>query len=292
VFTGAAPVNGPSTCPVSDTVLLTDGVCYTLVSKQAVPLVCDATAAGYNAAPYAINDGICKFIPADIGQMAPTGGYICPTATVGTSTLTGVHDGIDQGTHMKIGICVLSGVGVGSCPDGTTPDSNGVDCRRPVDLRPGAKVCATGFGLVDGKCIRYESSDASLPQCPIGSVEDSVGDCRKPVADAPITYYCKSADAALNGKSCVYTTGFLIEPSPTLYKCEAGTRTVIGSGSAAYGDGSAVQVICILGDANANTTTGPSCLQGVPSTDGAYCIVPRIDTAPAAVAAPVPSFTG
>jgi hypothetical protein len=77
----------------------------------------------------------------------------------------------------------------------------------------------------------------------------------------------------------------LIEPSPSLYSCAAGARTVIGTGAA-------VQVICILGDANANTTSGPSCLQGVLSTDNAYCIVARIDAAPAAVAAPVPSFTG
>lgn len=292
VFTGAAPVNGPSSCPVSDTVLLTNGFCYTLVSRQSVPLVCAAGAAGYNAAPYAIIDGVCKYIPPTIGQAAPAGGYVCPTATVGTSTLTGVHDGIDQGTHMKIGICVLSGVGVGACPDGTTPDTNGVDCRRPVDLRPGAKVCAAGFGLVDNRCIRYEAPAVPAPQCPLGSVEDSIGDCRKPVADGAPVYFCADPEAALNGRSCVYISGFLIEPAPSLYKCEAGTRTVIGSGSSAFGAGSTVQVICILGDANANVTTGPSCLQGVLSTDSAYCIVPRIDTAPAGVAAPVPSFTG
>jgi hypothetical protein len=169
---------------------------------------------------------------------------------------------------------------------GTTNDPNGVDCRRPVDLRPGGLQCTEGFGLVSGKCIRYIGVDNASPQCPIGSVEDGSGDCRKPVADAKGTYYCKDANAALNGKSCVWVSGFLINPAPSLYKCDAGVRTVIGSGAG-------TKVICILGNANANTTTGPSCLQGVLSTDNAYCIVPRIDTAPAAaVAAPVPSFTG
>lgn len=295
VVTGTPPVNGVSSCPVSATVIQ-DGVeCYTLVSKQAVPIVCAATAAGYNAAPYAIIDGICKYVPANAGANEPVGGYQCPSVTIGTSTIRGVHQGIDMGSHMKIGVCTLSGAGVGACPDGTTPDTNGVDCRRPVDLVPGAKVCAAGFGLVDGKCIRYESPATPAPQCPTGSVEDSVGDCRKPVANAAGEYYCASADAALNGKSCVYTTGFLIDPAPNLYKCAAGTRTVIGGllSLANTGDGTNPLVICILGNANANTTTGPSCLQGVLSTDNAYCIVPRIDTAPAAaVAAPVPAFTG
>ncbi len=274
VITGDAPTNGPSSCPTSATVLEdANGVCYTLVSR----VTGDAPAC---TAPYAIINAAtmrCKVVTDG------TIGFTCPAApgTILPESVT--HP---NGTT-KIAFCIQSPpVTAGDCPDGTTADPGGNDCRRPVDLRPGAKQCAASFGIVDGKCIRYESAVAANPQCPTGSIENSVGDCQKPVADAKGAYYCKDANAALNGKSCVYVAGFLIDPAPTLFKCDAGTRTVIGSG-----DGT--QVICILGDSNGNTTSGPSCLQGVLSTDNAYCIVPRIDTAPAAaVAAPVPSFTG
>ncbi|KAG1647605.1 hypothetical protein GQR58_030463 [Nymphon striatum] len=157
----------------------------------------------------------------------------------------------------------------GDCPADTDPDPNGADCRRSVPLTPGAKVCATGFGIVSGKCVRYVTPGSASPQCPSGSVEDAAGDCRKPVADAAGAYYCKDANAALNGKSCVWTAGFLIEPSPTLYKCDSGARTVIGSGSATL----------------SRFNRGSKRLQGVLSTDNLYCIVPRIDTAPAAAVA-------
>ena len=162
----------------------------------------------------------------------------------------------------KIESCEYAPVNsAGACVAPLRDDAGG-DCRRDVDLRPGAKVCSTGYGIVGGKCIRYEAASIPAPQCPTGSVEDGSGDCRKPVADAKGAYYCKDANAALNGKSCVWTTGFLIEPSPTLYKCDAGARTVIGSGSATDGTGSAVQVICILGDANANTLIFPNLSSG------------------------------
>ncbi len=282
VITGAAPVNGTSTCPVSATVILTGSECYTLIAPPTTPGVC--------AAGYIMFGTVCKQNNTGTTQ-AELIAFTCP-ASIGGQAVTATPHTI--GGITKTESCNYTpAVTNDACPTGTTADPNGVDCRRPVDLRPGAKVCATGFGIVDGKCIRYEATSSPSPQCPTGSVEDGVGDCRKPVADAAGAYYCKDANAALNGKSCVWTAGFLIEPSPTLYKCDAGARTVIGSGSATDGTGSAVQVICILGDANANTTSGPSCLQGVLSTDNAYCIVPRIDTAPAAaVAAPVPSFTG
>ena len=113
-----------------------------------------------------------------------------------------------------------------------------------------------------------------------GSYEDASGDCRKPVANAQGAYSCADAASALNGKTCVFTTGFSVTLTPDMYKCAEGARAVIGT-----------DVICILGASTANTTSGVSCLQGVLSTDSAYCIVPRSDAAPAAVA-PVPSFTG
>lgn len=53
------------------------------------------------------------------------------------------------------------------------------------------------------------------------------------------------------------------------------------------------------GQPDDNVTTTTSCLQGVLSSDGLYCVVPRLDAAPAPAgapaetqAAPIPSFTG
>ena len=274
VITGNPPVNGASSCPVSATVLEADGQCYTLISRPLGDTSC--------VAPYIAFGSICKQTNDGEDEQAILD-FECDDAAPQTI----VENMRTHGGLTKIDSCDYVPVAAADeCPDGTTLDPNGADCRRPVDLVPGALQCDASFGLVDGACIRYESAEADSPQCPIGSAEDSVGDCRKPVADATGAYYCADANAALNGTSCVFTAGFLIEPSPTLYKCEAGDRTVIGSGES-------TQVICILGDADANTTSGPSCLQGVLSTDNAYCIVPRIDTAAvAAVTAPVPSFTG
>jgi len=281
VITGALPVTGTATCPVSATVISSGGQCYTLVSPPASPEACDAVAG------YVEFGTVCKVSNPMAADAATAGSWTCPAPASGQTPTGTTHV---LGGITKIESCSYTPAQIpGACAatlPGTTDDPGSPYCRRPVDLRPGALVCADGFGLVSGTCIRYVGVDIASPQCPIGSVEDGSGDCRKPVADAAGAYYCKDANAALNGKSCVWTSGFLVTPSPDLYKCDAGVRTVIGSAGSA-------QVICILGNANANTTTGPSCLQGVLSTDNAYCIVPRIDTAPAAaVAAPVPSFTG
>jgi len=244
VISGTAPVNGPSSCPVSTTVLQdAAGFCYTLVSPTVTPGACFGG--------YVMIDNVCKLIANGMKT------FVCPTpagATYKTESVT--HP---DGT-VKVAFCIQAPAGATSCPGDLVRDTNGVDCRRRVDVVPGAPQCAAGYGLVGNKCIRYESPAVPAAQCPQGSVEDSVGDCRKPVADATGVYYCKDAAAALNGKSCVWTTGFLINPAPTLYKCDTGTRTVIGSGAT-------TQVLCLLGAANANTTTGPSCLQGVLSTD-------------------------
>jgi hypothetical protein len=269
VITGTAPVNGASTCPVSTTVISNAGECYTLIAPPSTTADC--------LAPYVA-------IGTDCYDEAPEDG--CPATHDGQAVTT---NSTTSGGGAVVESCTYTPAVTAdtlNCPAGTTADANGVDCRRPVDLTPGAATCATGFGILSGKCIRYEASASGSPQCPVGSIEDASGDCRKPVADAKGAYSCADANAALNGKSCVWTAGFLITPSPSLYKCDAGARTVLGIGAG-------VQVICILGAANANTTSGPSCLQGVLSTDNAYCIVTRIDAAPAAaVAAPVPSFTG
>jgi len=286
VITGNPPVNGAATCPESATVLSQNGECFTLVAPAAQAGNC---ASGL-AAGYGVFGSVCKALNPNGADPATAANFTCPAVAGQTVTPT-MHT---VGGINKIASCSYPlEISAGVCEAPLTPNPGTGLCRRKVDLRPGPAACAAGFGIVGGNCIRYTSPAAASPQCPIGSVEDSVGDCRKPVADAAGAYYCADANAALNGKSCVWTSGFLIEPTETLYKCDEGVRTVIGSGSAALGTGSAVQVICLLGDANANTSTTPSCLQGVASVDGAYCIVPRIDTAPAAaVAAPVPSFTG
>jgi len=99
----------------------------------------------------------------------------------------------------------------GSCPDGTIPAADGVNCERSVMLRPGPLMCATGFGLVNGECIRFEAPISTPPECPVGSVEDNNGDCRRPVGDAPPTYFCADPLAALNGQVCVFTAGFVQE---------------------------------------------------------------------------------
>jgi len=284
VITGNAPVNGAATCPISATVLQTGGECYTLVAPAQGVATC--TAAGYN--PFGT---VCKTINPMADDPDLAGTFTCPAGPAGVTVTPSRHT---IGGLTKIDSCSYPlELAAGSCESPLTTDPGSGLCRRKVDLRPGPAACADGFGIVGGKCIRYESALSAAPQCPVGSVEDSVGDCRKPVADAAGAFYCADANAALNGKSCVFTSGFLIEPTETLYACDKGLRTVIGSGSAAFGDGSSVQVICILGDANDNLSTAPSCLKGVPSTDGAFCIVPRTDAAPAvATAAPVPSFTG
>ena len=146
------------------------------------------------------------------------------------------------------------------------------------------RTCAAGSAstarahLNSGSCT--DPVLLAHPSCPIGSYEDASGDCRKPVANAKGAYSCADAASALNGKTCVWTSAFSVTITPDMYKCAEGARAVIGT-----------DVICVLSASDANTTSAPSCLQGVLSTDGAYCIVPRSDAAPAAVA-PVPSFTG
>jgi hypothetical protein len=273
VITGAAPTPGAATCPVSPTVQLVGGACYTLQSQASTAAACGADAAG--PTNYTVN--------ADDD---------CEVAAVTNACETTVATGVDAGDAVTAVVNVASGA-VETCT--YTPSTvlagcganvaNGDNCEIPVDLVVAAATCAAGWGLIGTACIQYGVPTTAAASCPLGSIGDGSGDCRKPVADAAGAYSCADALSALNGKTCVWTTGFLVTPSADLYSCAAGARTVSGYGAA-------VEVTCILGAANANTTSGPSCLQGVLSTDNAYCIVARIDAAPAAVAAPVPSFTG
>ena len=102
--------------------------------------------------------------------------------------------------------------GDGSCPGDLLP--NGALCEQPEPLRPGALTCQPGFGLVDGGCVRYEDPVPGEAHCPAGSTEDTEGNCRKPVADVPGAPYCPDPTSALNGASCVFTTGFILGPCP------------------------------------------------------------------------------
>jgi len=263
VITGAAPVAGTATCPVSSTVQLVGGLCYTLQAQASQLAACEA---GYGA----IAGDLCSVTQAT-----------CPvTVTLADASTPAVTAVL---TSNVITSCTYQPVtGLAGC--GAVNTVNGVNCEIPVNLVVGAATCAAGFGLIGTACVQYASPVPSAASCPIGSATDASGNCRKPVADAAGAYSCADASSALNGKTCVWTAGFLVTPTASMYKCDAGVSSVVGIGAS-------LQVNCILGAANANTTTGPSCLAGVLSTDNAYCLVPRIDAAPAA-AAPVPSFTG
>jgi hypothetical protein len=287
VVVGDAPVNAPGICPESATVIKDlDGSCYALVSRNPVG-TCAAGYVPFTVAP----DTNCKAVNPNQTSVTLAPLFVCPAAPVAVNAPTHTTLGVTKITFCEYMLPITGG----DCPTGSTDaggDPNTGDCRRPVDLSSTGKICPQAdYSFVGGKCIRYVYADVAAASCPSGSIPVEVSgttlkavECRKPVADATGQYYCKDANAALNGKSCVWITGFLIDPAPTLYKCDTGVRTVIGSGAS-------TQVLCLLGAANANTTTGPSCLQGVLSTDNLYCIVPRIDTAPA-TSAPVPSFTG
>ena len=276
VITGPAPTPGAATCPVSATVQLVGGECYTLQTRASGFATCETFATvAYTATSPA---GVCTTAAATTvcpTTVTPVGAQN-PTAVAADVTAVLVDNVIDSCTYVPITVLV-------DCAAGLVV--NGDNCQVPVDLVVGASSCDEGYGLIGATCIKYGVPTVAPASCPLGSITDASDNCRKPVADAAGAYSCADALSALNGKTCVWTTGFLVTPSADLYSCAAGARTVSGYGAA-------VEVTCILGAANANTTSGPSCLQGVLSTDNAYCIVARIDAAPAAVAAPVPSFTG
>lgn len=278
VVTGAAPKPGAGSCPTSETVFLDGAICYSVVSPVLVPEACPA--------PYGVYSGKCKTTNphqiTDASTQADRDAHMawtCPAVTGYTPT---AHmDGL------KTTSCTFTPKAVfNNCPASADLGLVNGQCRRSVALKAGSATCETGYALVGKKCIKYVSSEEVLASCPIGSVEDAKGHCRRPVNNAKGAYYCKDSNAALNGKHCVFTTGFLIEAKATLYKCDEGTRAVIG-------DGANTRVICFLDGPAKNTEEKVTCVQGVPSQDGLYCIVPRIDTAPAvAVAAPKPAFTG
>jgi hypothetical protein len=269
---GNAPVPGPGSCPQAADIVQ-DG-CFRIVNR----LLEDGSCEGDYTAAFSE----CKYVAEDLFADPPElmSAADCPAVGNGTPVVEG------QNTHqdgtVKFAFCVyIPNDAPGDCPGDSEPLTT-TTCRDAVALVSTGLVCPdTGFAVVGNRCIAQATGTAVPAQCPVGSFEDSANQCRKPVADAAGAFFCADASAALNGKNCVYTAPFTVEKAPDAYKCDKGTRAVIGD-----------QVLCFLGDADANVTSGPSCLQGVLSTDNLFCIVPRIDTAPAAVAAPVPSFTG
>lgn len=276
VVEGDAPVATEGECAVSSTVFLDGDFCYSVLTRP--------TTSGACTAPYVVFGTVCKAANPDQQDPATAADWECP-AIAGETISEEMHT---VGGITKISSCEYPRPSdAGDCPATTDVEVNG-ECRRAVEIKPGPKACADDdYSFLDGKCIKYVTPDQDDASCPQGSLKvPGKNECRQPVANKAGSYYCKDAAAALNGKTCVWTTGFLAEAAPNQYKCDEGTRAVIG-------DGAGKQVICWLGDADPNLESGPSCLQGVLSTDGLYCIVPRIDTAPAAVAAaPVQAFTG
>jgi hypothetical protein len=268
------PSYGASTCPTGDATIINPG-CYRLVSNVPVTDNC----VGEYTANTAGEENVCRWM-----NSSPEAGDECPS----TSGAVFEGDPISSADEAYGDISGLlesceypwESYG-GGCPNNSEEEDDG--CRVYVSLIPGALGCPDGQALFGGKCWTYADLFSADPQCPIGTL-DVDGYCRKLVANAPAAYTCKDASAALNGKTCVYTAPFTVDPAPNAYKCDKGARSVIGSGAN-------MQVLCFLGNADANVTSGPSCLQGVLSTDNQYCLVPRIDTAPA-VAAPIPAFTG
>ena len=124
------------------------------------------------------------------------------------------------------------------CFEGELEGSNCVIVGDPPAVGiDGELLCDDGFGLVEGRCLRFESPSRPAPQCPDGALEDSEGQCRQPVDDE-IGLSCPDPNSALNGSSCVFTAGFIITANPPLLSCDAGELAVAADGNA----------ICVVGD--------------------------------------------
>ena len=254
---------GAETCPAGSSGVA--DACYILVAMG-------PAGAGTCAGDTVLEGNVCVE-----DEDAPTQALSCPTS----DTVIEIEDDADTADEDESECFSVVLVPENDCivANGYYFDDETEECRDAQPLSLGDLTCEDGI-LIGTDCKTYTDPEVAGASCPIGSYLDASGDCRKPVANAVGTYSCADAASALNGKTCVFTTGFSVTLTADMYKCAEGARAVIGT-----------DVICILGASTANTTSGVSCLQGVLSTDSAYCIVPRSDAAPAAVA-PVPSFTG
>lgn len=198
VIEGAPPTPGEATCPISPTVFFEDGRCFRVVPPDA--------------------SGQC---PA--GTTPAAGGGLCeePVALVPGPSSCEPGFGNTGGRCLRFEPAVP---GQAPCPPGSFEDADGL-CRHPVANSAGAYFCAdpaaalngtscvftaapvfgecaVGFELIDGSCLRFEDPSPVLA-CPVGTVDDSVGQCRLSVADVEGEPYCADPGATLVDQTCV-----------------------------------------------------------------------------------------
>lgn len=201
VIVGNPPAPSPAVCPVSATVVLDGGVCFTVVAPNPPTFSCTA------AADLGEIDGQCRQSVALVpGPLVCMPGF----ALVGTTQCIREEPpqlvcaiGTLQGTNCVIvgnppvpgpGVCPVSATVMledGVCyriitpatqdPLTCTPSAdiglvNG-QCRQSVALVPGAATCAAGFGNIGGQCIRFEIavSTCAAGAALVGGVCVSIG---------------------------------------------------------------------------------------------------------------------
>ncbi len=235
---GEPPVPGPGECPLAPGIIA-DG-CYRVVEpvdgacpdgaertpsegdpfecRQPVALVPGALAC---ADDFSLIEGECLRRPDPVGPFPCEGNtlqfselclVIGALPVPGPGSCPQAADIIDDESGCYRVVYPLAD---GSCPSTTTPivyEGNPA-CRQEVSLVSSRLVCPDpGFAVVGGRCLVVADLviDVAVAPCPIGSFVDPDGNCRKPVANAAGEYYCE-ADAALNGRNCVFVTGFVFE---------------------------------------------------------------------------------
>lgn len=271
VVPGPAPTNTAGTCPVSTTVFLVGGSCFSILTPASFTSTC--------AASYTAIGNACKFVnPTPFANPNPmTTPAHCPAIPAGLTLTAPTHT---TGGVTKIESCTYTPVQTpATCT--ASADLGLVDgqCRRSVVLTGSGLQCTPAFTLVGTSCVRHAATSTLPGSCPVNAYEDAAGQCRRAIGDAPGPYRCPTG-GTVTGSACVYTTGFTISGTAS-YFCDQGVRTVVA-------DGTSVRAICVLGDPT--STTGPACTRGVLSTDNLFCLVPRIDSVP--IVAPRPAFTG
>jgi len=190
ILIGPPAANGPSTCPA-----ITDGdQCYRLVPKESDDPTC--------LSPYTLFTDTCRL---SNEALLPEPEFECPESPNGERVF---ENEIFLNDRRIITDCTYVPLVMERCPADSTPV--GPDCRVAVDKIPGPLVCPAGFTVAANRqCFQAFSPVIAAPQCPPNSVEDSNGDCRLAVPTAEGPFFCEDPDAALNGRSCVFTTGFV-----------------------------------------------------------------------------------
>jgi len=117
----------------------------------------------------------------------------CPAGSL--SSPDGCYELVAKGPH-----------GEPYCVNGILAGANCAILGVPIIVTRAGPLCPSGFGVVDGKCLRYETPLNGPPQCPIGSLEDAAGDCRKPVPGGNKEFVCANPAAELTSQGCEITT--------------------------------------------------------------------------------------